>query len=153
MVVGYNGVLFQDVLDQLQHTKVWSIINRLHPWGIAVRPQVHKKKGRQNVWSTIIIKPSDPYAKSSKSIGAREKANCLLYIGPISIETTLLGIRLRFSFTHKRQPLYQTVQSLKTTLRRRNSASCRQFRIVLLLYLCSGLHHPFRGKWSRTKFA
>ena len=76
-VVGYNGILFQDVLDQLQHTKVWGIINTLHPWGIAVRPQVHKKKGRQNVWSTIIIKPSDPYAKSFKSIEASEKANCL----------------------------------------------------------------------------
>ena len=31
------------------------------PGGIAVRPKVHHKKGRQNVWSTIIIKPSGPY--------------------------------------------------------------------------------------------
>ena len=30
------------------------------PGSIAVRPKIHQKKGRQNVWSAIIIKPSGP---------------------------------------------------------------------------------------------
>ena len=39
-----------------------------------------------------------------------------LYIGTILIETFLSGIRLRFSFTHQRQPLHHTVQGLDTIL-------------------------------------
>ena len=62
-MVGYNGILFQDVESATQKSgalgyrrktsgtniKVLGTVKRPQPWGIAVRPQGLKKKGRQIV--------------------------------------------------------------------------------------------------------
>ena len=54
MVVGYNGILFQDVGSVTQ-----SLLGHYHQAPALGCITVRPKKGRQNVWSMIIIKPSE----------------------------------------------------------------------------------------------
>ena len=73
MVVGYNGIQFQAVglvnyrnpagfpYDFSDIRKSGALLKGPSLWATIIRHLIHRKKGRQNVWSTIIIKLSGPY--------------------------------------------------------------------------------------------